>query len=265
VIARAAVVFRPWAIEEPSPPAVRSWVLTAAPDGSGWLATSSLGDTFTIRGDADRAVTAIEFRAVQALLEGSPEVLTFHAALVSRRGRGVLVLGPNEAGKSTLACQLWCLGFSLLGDDVTVVDPDTCEARSAPRRVSLRTASRDLLGETFWSRVVAAPSSEGTADGRVFHPDEVDNRPRPASTRLSACVFLARNGVSVPPDGAARVPSAQAVLALLPYSNLIRRLDAGDVIGRLAPLAEAVPVFDLGRGPLPQMARTVETLLGGAP
>jgi hypothetical protein len=261
ILARAAVVFRPWTAVAPARPAVMSWTLTSAPDGAGWHATTGSGDTFTIRGDANRAVTAIEFRAVRALLEEAPDVLTFHAALVARDSRGLLILGPNEAGKSTLACQLWRSGFALLGDDVALVDPETGEGRSAPRRVSLRTPSRELLGETFWSRVVAAPSSEGTIDGRVFHPDEVDDRLRPASARLAACIFLGRNGAVVGSGDTALVPPAQAALSLLPYSNLIRRLDTGTVIGRVAPFAAVVPAFDLGRGPLPQMTRAVERLL----
>jgi hypothetical protein len=261
ILARAAVVFRPWAAVAPGRPAVTSWTVTAVPDGSGWRATTGSGEMFTVSGTADRVVTAIEFRAVRAVLEEPPDVLTFHAALVARSNRGILVLGPNEAGKSTLACQLWRSGFALLGDDVAVVDPETGEARSAPRRVSLRTPSRELLGEAFWARVVAAPSSEGTIDGRVFHPDEVDDRSRPVSVPLSACIFLARNGASVGPCDTALVPPAQAVLSLLPYSNLIRRLDAGTVIGRVAPFAAAVPAFDLGRGPLPQMTEAVERLL----
>jgi hypothetical protein len=261
ILARAAIVFRPWTGVAATRPAVASWTLTSAPEGNGWRASRGSGDAFTIRGDADRAVSAIEFHGVRAVLEEPPDVLTLHAALVARDGRGVLILGPNEAGKSTLACHLWRSGFALLGDDVAIVDPGTGDARSAPRRVSLRTPSRQLLGEPFWARVVAAPSSEATIDGRVFHPDEVDGRPRPASVRLAACVFLARSGVSVAPGEIAPISPAQAVLSLIPYSNLIRRLDAGTVIERVVPFAAAVPVFDLGRGPLDHMTQAVERLL----
>jgi hypothetical protein len=240
-----------------------SWTVSAATDPGTWELRSHAGNVAVVRGGPARAVTNVEYRALRVLLEGPPDVLTFHAALVARDGRGLLILGPNEAGKSTLACALWRRGFSLLGDDVTLVDPERGEARSAPRRVSLRTPSRRLLGEHLWARIVAAPSSEATNDGRVFHPDEVDGRPRASTTRIAACMILARRGAQTAPASAARLEPAQGALALLPYTNLIRRLDTGDVIRRVAPLASVVPTYDLARGPLPEMVATVERMLDG--
>ena len=94
-----------------------------------------------------RGRPAHRYLAVQAIFDGPPDVLTVHAALVARRGRGVLIAGVPEAGKSTLACALWQHGFSLLGDDVAIVDLEQMTARPAPRRVSLRRTSRALLGD----------------------------------------------------------------------------------------------------------------------
>jgi hypothetical protein len=262
ILARAAVVFRPWPATASTTPA-RSWTIDPTADGHGWQVRTETGEAFGIRGSAARAVTSLEFRAIRAVLDGPPDVLTFHAALVARGDCGLLILGPNEAGKSTLACALWRWGFSLLGDDVAIVDPETGEARSAPRRVSLRTPSRTLLGEAFWTRVLAAPSSEATIDGHVFHPDEVDGLPRLPAVRLAGCIFLARKGASVPAGVTEALSPTQAVLALLPYSNLVRRLDAGVVISRVAPFATVVPAFDLGRATLPEMTRAVERLLDG--
>jgi len=217
-----------------------------------------------VSGPPARAVTAVEFRALRALVEGPPDVLTLHAALVARKGRGVLVLGPNAAGKSTLACALWGSGFSLLGDDLTIVDPATATAQSAPRRVSLRTRSRELLGEPLWVKMLAAPSSEATPDGYVFHPGEVDQRSCPPVVPLVAFVFLARRGAIVADGTAEPCPPGIAALALLPYSNLIRRLNPWTVIEQVSPLAGTVPAYDLGRGPLSTMVTVVERLLDGS-
>jgi hypothetical protein len=90
---------------------------------------------------------------------------------------------------------------------------------------------------------------------------EVDGRSRPAAVRLRACVFLARRGVASDAAVALPLEPAHALLALLPYSNLVRQADPGDVLPRLAPLARAIPAYDLGRGPLAAMALTVERLL----
>lgn len=263
VLSRAALIFRSW--PPPRVPAFTSeWSVVPRQTSDAWTLHCDGEDIATVSGPPARAVTAVEFRALRALVEGPPDVLTLHAALVAREGRGVLVIGPNEAGKSTLACALWGRGFSLLGDDLAIVDPATAKAQSAPRRVSLRTASRELLGESLWARMLAAPSSEATPDGYVFHPGEVDQRPCPSVVPLSAFVFLARRGATVADGQVEACPPGNAVLALLPYSNLIRRLDPWTVIHQISPLAGAVPAYDLGRGPLSTMVTVVERLLDGS-
>lgn len=68
---------------------------------------------------------------LQELLTGlvfnknSNHPLTFHAAAVSHRGRGVLITGGWGIGKSTTMLALIRAGFGYLADEVTVVDPST--------------------------------------------------------------------------------------------------------------------------------------------
>jgi hypothetical protein len=261
VLARAAIVFRPWARQgQPS----TTWTIAPDTGAQTWRLRADHTDDIVVRGDAPRAVTAIEALSLLRLLDGPPEVLSLHAALLaSPEGRGLLIVGPNGAGKSTAACALWMRGFSLLGDDVALIDADSLTASSGPRRVSLRSSSQSLLGDVLWSRIASAPASDTTVEGYVFHPEEVDERPRPLAARLAACVFLARSG-AVPTGGVCRrIEPAQAALALLPYSNLIRRQDAGTALARIAPLAAALPAYDLDRGPLSEMSAAIERLLDG--
>jgi len=261
ILGRATVVLGPWALPAAARP-VRRWTVDPGPGPSeAWRIGSRGQPDRLVEGPARQAVTAVEFLGLQALLEEPPEVLTLHAALVARSGRGVLVLGPGEAGKSTLACALWRRGADLLGDDVAVVDAEREEAWSAPRRVGLRASSRALVGPELWGRIERTSAWEPTADGCLFHPQEVDGRSRPAAVRLRACVFLARREAIAGPAVALPLEPAHALLALLPYSNLVRQADPGDVLPRLAPLVRAVPAYDLGRGPLAAMALTVERLL----
>ena len=188
-----------------------SW--TVAAGDSHWTVDRAGHPTETIRGDCNRVVTVLEFRGVQAILEEAPDVLTLHAALVSRDDRGLLILGPGQSGKSTLASALWRHGFDFLGDDLAIVDPDSRLGSAAPRRVSLRTPSRALLGESLWSRIVASPSHALTPEGCVFHPHEVDgHRPR-ASVSLVGCVFLSRRPGRHTGGGVLAVPPGDAVLA----------------------------------------------------
>jgi hypothetical protein len=199
----------------------------------------------------------VEFGAVEAIVETQTIV---HGALVAWDDRGVLLVGRGESGKSTLACALWDRGAALLSDDVVLLDPVSARARPAPRRVSLRETSRALLGEGFFAKVRRAPSTAARREGYLFHPHEIAPRARPDSVRLVAVVFLARRGAMVAAARHEPLPPAHALLALLPYTNLLSRRPSGEAIKLLAPLADRVPAGDLGRGPLHEMARSVEEL-----
>jgi hypothetical protein len=107
---------------------------------------------------------------------------------------------------------------------------------------------------------MAAPSSAAFRESHVFHPEEVEPRPRPREVPLQAIVLLARRGSVTAPACYRPIAPAHALLAFLPYTNLKSRGSLGDAIRTLTPLAERVPVFDLGRGPLDRMAAAVEEL-----
>ena len=255
----AADVFRQWATTDGGEPS-RSWRVERLNDRqarSEWRVRSSLGLEMVVP-SVERAVGAVEFGAVGAILESRTTIV--HGALIAWDGRGVLLVGRGESGKSTLACALWERGATLLGDDVALIDPVSGVARPAPRRVSLRETSRALLGDGFFAKVLRGPSSASRQDGYLFHPDEIEPRPRPDSVRLVAAVFLARRGAAVPPARHEPIPPAHALLAFFPYTNLSSRCTPGEAIQILAPLANRVPAFDLGRGPLVEMATIVEGL-----
>ena len=69
-------------------------------------------------------------------------------------------------------------------------------------------------------------------------------------------VFLGRGG-----ERPQRLSPAHGALALLPFSNLIPRLGLGAALRRVAPLAAAIPCLDLPRGPVQEMAATIEDFL----
>ena len=71
-----------------------------------------------------------------------------------------------------------------------------------------------------------------------------------------------RRGRDAEPARCQPIPAAHALLALVPYTNQRSSQTLGDAIRLLAPLADRVPAFDLGRGPLPRMAEAVEALAG---
>lgn len=218
-------------------------------------------------------LTAIEYGALQLLLScGTESFFSLHAALLTKNGRSVVIVGPKEAGKSTLACALWAQrGWTLRGDDSALVDTEN-KTRPAPRRVSLRNGSRPLLGEELWNRLGGLPSTYPTAQGLLFHPHELENRGEPETAyQPSAVFFLARRESTATNAEAVAITPALAALALLPYSTFLlprgeqllcpARVDWGASLPRLTAFAARVPMFDLGRGPLDAMTREVERLV----
>src|SRR6185436_12864148 len=135
-------------------------------------------------------------------------------------------------------------------------------AHPIPRRVSLRHASRPFLEERLVAGILSSPSCTSASESSVFHPDEVDLRERPTSTRIEAIFFLGRNGRTDGQGSLHRINPAQALLALLPYSSRVRRLDLGAALQLFKPFAEATPAYDLVRNPLREMVESVETVIG---
>jgi hypothetical protein len=259
VIERAAVVFRPWRRQAEIAAATHAWTVDAS-DAAAWTLHSDDAARIPVSPHVNAAIRRLEYLAVQAIFDGPPDVTTAHAALVASDDRGVLIAGIPETGKSTLACALWMRGWSLLGDDVAMIDFDRGAAAPAPRRVSLRSPSRTLLGDELWRRIERAPASEPTDEGYVFHPDEVGG-PRPASVRIHAIVFLGRPISDGGGELLRPLVPAHAALALLPCLNLARRLDVVTVLDRLTPLATSVPMYDLRRAELPSMTAALERIL----
>jgi hypothetical protein len=230
---------------------------------STWEVQSDGSPEVAVTDTREIALRLVEYLAVQALCEAPEGPAILHGALVAKGGKGVVIVGHGGAGKSTLACALWQEGWELLCDDTTLVEIDRGVARPTPRRVSLRASSRDLLGEALWASIPTTPSYEPTGEGWLFHPAEVDGKARPEAIKLAALILLARPG-SAPGSGRwERLEPAHALLALLPYAQMIRRLDAGEVIRCLRPLAEAVPAYDLKRGALTDMVKALDCILEG--
>jgi hypothetical protein len=213
------------------------------------------GNEATIADSLDLALAAVEYRSIAELLDPETDILALHAALLSRNGRGVLLVGPKEAGKSTLTCALWRAGWRIHSDDSAIIE-DGHRARGIPRRVSLRTTSRELVGDRVWERIAALPATTRTATGILFHPEEASPG-APAGVEVAAVFFLARRGATAGPGQRERLDAGYALLALGPYCHR-RELEIGGAIRALQPLADHVPMFDLGRGDLATMVARVE-------
>jgi hypothetical protein len=209
---------------------------------------------------AVHAVATVEYAAVARIFEHADDVLTFHAALLSKEGRAVTIVGPSCAGKSTLSTALWRAGWHFHCDDLTMVRG--LDVWPAPRRVGLRSESRPLLGETLWNRILSSDSYLPTDRGALFQPQELEPR-TPENKQLAGVFFLSRTGASSEATSPTKLLPAHAAMAILPYSNLIRRFSFSEAFPPVGELMSRVPAWDLPRAPLEEMVRSVNQLVLG--
>ena len=261
VLDRARVVFGPWlngsSAADPAPRA-RFRVEREDEAGRRWRVIAD-GQEPAVAESLDLALATVEYGAIARLHEPGSGVLSIHAALLSRGGVGILLVGPKESGKSTLACALWRSGWRLHSDDNALIG-EGARARGIPRRVSLRRTSRHLLGPELWERILRLPGTTRTRFGLLFHPSEADPEVTPLEVTVSAIAFLARRGANAGPGRIEALDAGRGLLALAPYSNR-RQAGIGHALEALQPLADRAPAVDLGRGPLEEMVARVEEII----
>ena len=85
-----------------------------------------------------------------------------HGTSVARGGRAMLLCGPSTFGKTTLAVHLATRGFSLLGDDITLLRRHDGQVVPALRSLNLRPGTRSTLPHEAVSRARQAIRDAGS-------------------------------------------------------------------------------------------------------
>lgn len=98
----------------------------------------------------------------------SQQYLIIHAAVVEKNGRAFIFPGTPGSGKSTLCAALTCRGWRLLSDEMTLISLADGLAYPAPRPVSLKNQSLDIIGH-FAPEAVIASIVHDTSKGTVGH------------------------------------------------------------------------------------------------
>ncbi|MCR5165234.1 MAG: HprK-related kinase A [Thermoguttaceae bacterium] len=122
--------------------------------------------------------------------------IIFHAAMLERNGRGLILAADSGDGKSTLAAALAFSGWRLLSDELTLIDPDDqveiqpgappiARMVPIPRPICLKNSSIDAM-QAFLPDLTYSLTYPETTKGRVTHvkplKDAVDRmfeRPAP--------------------------------------------------------------------------------------
>jgi len=115
---------------------------------NGW--TVYVNDWGLLSSLADRQLGLGFLHAARSLLYAESRYdAAFHAAMVANNACGVLLSGPREAGKSTLAAYLAARGFDLLTDEPALLDLDAGCVSSLSFPLSLKEQSWRVLGDPW--------------------------------------------------------------------------------------------------------------------
>ncbi|MDH5691492.1 MAG: HprK-related kinase A [Gammaproteobacteria bacterium] len=98
----------------------------------------------------------------------SNQYLIFHAAVIARDNKAVILPAPPGSGKSTLCAGLIHRGWRLLSDELCMINPQTGLIHPVPRPVSLKNQSIDII-RNYDAAAEIGPIAHDTAKGTVAH------------------------------------------------------------------------------------------------
>lgn len=113
-------------------------------------------------------------------------LIDIHAAALEREGRGLLLVGPLSAGKTTFALELMERGFKLLSDDMAPIDLRSGQILPLPKPLVIKTNSWGSM-KHHWE-----PIPEWLPEPRGLFVVPATQLPRSQRIeRIEALVFLA--------------------------------------------------------------------------
>src|SRR5205823_3446641 len=123
------------------------------------------------------------------------DVFFFHAASASIDGRGLLLVGPKESGKTTLSMALADHGHAFFGDEVAAVRRETLELLPFRRRLSIRNGPASSGVERALARTPFPVAQLGDGTART-HAQPLDVLPAVpvGPVRISTIFFLRSKG-----------------------------------------------------------------------
>ena len=188
--------------------------------------------------------------ALSAWLAGQG-LQVMHAAAVAFGGRGVLLVGPGGAGKTTSALACALAGGDFLGDDLCLIDigddPDEpARIHSLFATVKLNADSARRLGAGEWARLGTTPRDKVVFRLPAFLRTVV-------SASIAAIVVLAPSDSGPAEASALRPAAATRALAATGHSLASGAINPALWFAAVTRLARRVPAFrlpigwDLGR------------------
>ncbi len=116
----------------------------------------------------DQAAALLEWGINWCVSAHAHQYLIFHAAVVEKNDRAIIMPAPSGSGKSTLCAGLVGRGWRLLSDELTLLATDDSRIHGFAKPISLKNASINIIKE-FWPAAVCGELCNDTQKGTVAH------------------------------------------------------------------------------------------------
>lgn len=238
---------------------------TVVPSASGVLQVLLRGETeplFFIEGRRSEFrrgpawPSAVALFVFNRFLRARRDALFFHAASVAIDGRGVLIVGPREAGKSTTALALAARGHALLGDDLAAYVPATGLLLPFARAIGVRAGPRSRAASLALQRLGRDPERDGT---QRVPAQQLALGPAPGPVALRAVLFL--DGFGARPEVARVSASRDHIARLQPMAGSLVNAPPAERVFQMARLLSRVAVFQVRLGDPDLTALQIEEAL----
>lgn len=169
--------------------------------------------------------------------------LTFHAAVVERGGRALLIPGASGQGKTTLSASLMLTGWRLFSDEFGLFDMDRGQLVPYPRPLSIKNESIEAL-KSFSDDARFTPSMPETPKGLLAYL-------RPSAESIHRSIEPAELGWIVFPEFA---PEQEPAITPLAKSKTLFGLTRSSVnydkfaersFHLMADLVDTVPAYSV--------------------
>jgi hypothetical protein len=235
------------------------------------ISAQRVDDGWTIHGNGRELLSSLSdnqlglgfLHAARSLLYAEARYdVAFHAAMVAKADRGILLCAPREAGKSTLAAYLVAHGFQLLADEPALLHLDTGSVSALGLPIALKEGSWPLL-EAEWPQLKDA-AVHIRSDGmriRLLHPPSSSNSPssNPTSSRRLTS-FLFPEYVPFSAARATRLPPLQTLSFLNDAGSIMAKHFSRETFEAFLALICATPAFALQFASLQEAASMIDDL-----
>jgi hypothetical protein len=192
-----------------------------------------------------------------SVIRNNPLFLVFHAGVVGRGGRCLMLPAAPGSGKSSLAAALARQGFSFFSDEVALCAEDRFALRPVPLGICVKSTGWALLTPLYPE--LATARTHDRVDGKIVRYLPPPNGPKDDTYHPVGAIVFPRYAPGLTTE---LVPlgKAEALRRLLAECLAVREtLDEANV-GRLVEWIKAVPCYELPNSSLAEATERLRDL-----